>query len=156
MSRSLSTAAKQAIFAQQTNETFLMLLTISHTDITTIRAVNNQEDITSNGDLYQAFPFRFTLPSEDEDILPQVTLQIDNVSKLLVAGVRSVASKLNVQLDVILADTPDTIEMGPLSFKMIQVNYDADLLTGTCNFHDILNQPYPAGSYVPPDYPGLF
>ena len=156
MSRVLSTAAVRGMFAQQTAEVYLMLLTISGDDIATIRVVNNYKDITSNGNLFQAFPFKFNLPGETAETLPIVSLQIDNVSKLLVEGVRSTSKPPNVSLDVILASSPDTIEVGPMSFTMIKVNYNADVLTGTCNFHEILNQPYPAGTYTPASYPGLF
>lgn len=157
MSRVLSTAAKQAIFAQQTHEVFLMILTIEHDDLGgPIRVVNNRDNITSGGDVYTAYPFAFALPDEDEETLSQVELVITNVDRLLVDSVRSIATPLTVTLEVILADTPDTIEAGPFIMSMSEVRYDALKLSGTCNFQDLLNEPYPEGSYTPSTYPGLF
>ena len=157
MSRTLSTAARQAIFAPETSKVFLMLLTINHSDMAgPVRVVNNYENITSNGNLFTAYPFLFRLPSEDEDTLAQVELQITNIDRLLVDSVRSISSPFTVTLDIALSDTPDTIEAGPFAMNMREVKYDAMKLTGTCNFQDILNEAYPAGSYTPADYPGLF
>jgi hypothetical protein len=157
MARTISNAAKQAIFAQQTSKVFLSILTIDHSQLAQpIRVVNNRDNITSGGDLYQGYPFAFSLPDEDEETLSKVELTITNVDRLLVESVRSIATPLSVVLEVILADTPDTIEVGPITFSMSQVQYDALKLTGTCNFQDLLNEPYPEGSYTPSNYPGLF
>ncbi len=61
----LSDALKQAAFLQDTDEVFLALLTIAHADISpSIRVVNNTENITSNGNLFTAFPFDIQLPDE--------------------------------------------------------------------------------------------
>ena len=157
MSRTLSAAARQAMFAQETDKVFLMILEIDHDDmVTPIRVVNNYENITSNGDVYTAYPFLFSLPDEFEDQLTQVDLVITNVNRLLVDNVRSFSSPLTVTMNVILSDSPDTIEAGPFIMSMREVKYDALKLTGTCSFQDILNESYPEGSYTPADYPGLF
>ena len=157
MSRSLSTTAKQAIFAQETSEVFLMLLTINHSDLgSPIYVVSNTEDVLSNGNTFLGYPFYFELPGEDAESLSQVNLTITNVDKLLVAGVRSIATPLDVKLQVVLASDPTVIEAGDFDMKMRDVRYDAFTLTGRCNFNDLLNEPYPAGTYTPADYPGLF
>ena len=157
MARSLSTTAKQAIFSQETNEVFLMIIEIDHNDLASpIRVVNNWENITSNGNTYTAYPFQFALPGEDGESMEQVQLTISNVDKLLVEGVRSISSPLDLTLNVILASDPDTIEAGPFNMKIRNVEYNAETLTGTCIFNDLLNEPYPAGTYTPADYPGLF
>jgi hypothetical protein len=96
------------------------------------------------------------LPGEDAETLTQVNLVITNVDKLLVDGVRSIATPLDVKLQVVLASDPNTIEAGDFDMKLRDVNYDAMTLTGRCNFNDLLNEPYPAGTYTPADYLGLF
>ncbi len=157
MVRSLSTTAKQAIFAQETDEVFLMLLTINHSDLAApVYVANNTENIVSNGNTFLGYPFRFELPGEDSESLSTVNLVITNVDKLLVEGVRAIGTPLDVKLQVVLASDPDTVEAGDFDMKMRGVNYDALLLTGRCNFNDLLNEPYPSGTYTPADYPGLF
>lgn len=157
MSRTLSAAAKEAMFSQETNKVFLMLLTLEHDDFAgPIRVVNNYDNVTSGGDVYTAYPFLFSLPDEFEDSLSQVDLIITNVDRLLVDEVRSISSPITVTLEIALSDSPDTIEAGPFVMKMREVKYDASRLTGQCSFQDILNEAYPEGSYTPADYPGLF
>jgi hypothetical protein len=134
-----------------------MLLTINHSDLgSPIYVVNNTEDVVSNGNTFLGYPFYFELPGEDAESLSQVTLTITNVDKLLVAGVRSIATPLDVKLQVVLASDPNTIEAGDFDMKVRDVTYDALTLSGRCNFNDLLNEPYPAGTYTPADYPGLF
>lgn len=157
MSRALSVAARQAIFAQQTSSVFLMLLTFDNAEMPSpLRVVNNYENITSNGNEFIAYPFAFTLPDEETETLAQVELTISNVNRLLVESVRSIGTPLTTTLELVMAESPDTIEAGPFPMTLREVKYDALKLNGTCNFHDLLNQAYPAGTYIPSDYPGLF
>ncbi|MBU0598807.1 DUF1833 domain-containing protein [Patescibacteria group bacterium] len=157
MSRNLSLTARQAIFAQETAEVFLLLLTIDHDDLdAAIRVVNNAENITSNSLEYQAFPFEMNLPDDTEDALSQVTLTICNVDRQIVQAVRSISSPPTVTLNVILASDPDTVEAGPFEFTMKSADYDALTVTGSLAAEDILNEPFPADRYTPNLFPGLF
>lgn len=156
MSRSLSTTFKQAIFAQETSEVFLVLLTLSHNDFAaTIRVVNNYANITSNGNTFTAYPFEIDLPGEDDEALSKVELMITNVDKLLVDEIRAISTPVDLTMEIALASSPDTIE-ATFAMKVRSVEYDANLLVATCNFEDILNEGYPAETYTPFKNPGLF
>lgn len=156
MSRSLSTTAKQAIFAQSTSEVFVTLLTLSHTDFAqTIRVAGNWEDVVSNGNTFTAYPFEIDLPGEDDEALSKVDLLITNVDKLIVDEVRSIASPIDLTLEIVLASDPDTIEAS-FAMKVRHIEGDAHILKATCNFEDLLNEAFPAHTYTPIDYPALF
>lgn len=160
MSRNVSATFVQSVNAQETNQVFLVLLLIDHSSLTEpIRIVNNFEDISSNGATYIGCPFAITFPSDLEDQLPAVTLSIDNVDRQIVAAVRNIDptdGPATSEISVVLASSPDTIEVGPMSLTLREVSYDAALVTGTMQPEDILNEPYPGDIFSPGFYPGLF
>lgn len=63
---------------------------------------------------------------------------------------------MTVDLSVVLASSPSTIEAGPYRFTLRDVMYDAAIVEGTMRFEDVLNEPYPADSFTPARFPGLF
>ena len=157
MSRALSQAAKQAVNAQETDEVFLLLLTLDHADLAQpIRVVNNTENVVSRGDTYVAYPFEIALPDEDPESVARVTLRIDNVDRQIVQSLRAIQAPLSVALEVVMASAPDTVEAGPFNMTLVAAEYDALTITGELAFEDVLNEPFPGASYIPSEYPGLF
>jgi hypothetical protein len=156
MSRSLSTVAKRAAFASQTEQVFLLLLTITHPTMPAIRVVNNTETIVSNGETFVAFPFEINLPDMHEDRQPYMQLRISNVDRQIVQAIRTLTSPPLVRVDVVVASQPDTIEATFPDFSLRSVDYDALMVEGRLTLDDILSEPYPSGSMNPQDFPGLF
>jgi hypothetical protein len=153
----LSPAALSAVLAQETDKAFLPLLTIDHPDLADpIRVVCDGQQCVSNGDTYLAFPFNIDFPPADPDSPPQVRLVIDNVDQKIIVGLRTLSSAPTVTLQVVMSDTPDTIEAGPFEMTLRQAVYDSLTIEGTLNFEDILNEAYPGDSYTPANFPGLF
>lgn len=156
MSRSLSAAAKAAIHGAETAEVFLTLLTISGTGMSTLRFVNNTQDVTSNGDVYSAYPFAITLQDERDDQPPEVTLVIDNITRAITDAIRSLAAAPSVSIQVVLASTPNTVEVGPIVTTLRAIRYTHDTVMGTLGIERVLVEPYPGGTFNPRDFPALF
>lgn len=156
MSRSLSTAAKAAIHAGQTDEALLFLVAISHASITTLRFVNNTEDVVSGGDTYSAYPFAVTLQDERDDQPPEVVLGIDNVTRAITDAIRALTSAPTVTLSVVLASSPSTIEAGPIVTTLRDATYDHLQVMGTLGIEQVLVEPYPGGTFDPRNFPALF
>lgn len=151
-----TTAALRAAFRQETDEVFLIILDIDHPALADpIRVVNNSENIVSNGNTYVAFPFEIRLPDEAED-QPRVTLTIDNVDRVIVDTIRSLTTAPTVSISVILASSPNDIEVGPFVMTLREVTYDVMTVQGELTFDDVLNEPFPGDSFIPAHYPGLF
>jgi hypothetical protein len=158
VARSLSSVARAAIFAQQTGEVFVLLLELDHANFTAIiRVCSDNLPVVAGGYTYSPFPFEITLPDESEETPPRVTLKIDNVDRRIVQEVRKVTGNpITVRLRVVLASSPDTIEAGPFEFSLRDVEYDAKVITGTLMFEDLLNESFPADSFTPARFKGLF
>ena len=155
--RSLSSAAKAAIYAQETGEEFIILLTIDHTDLSApIRVAGARTDVVSRGDTYLAFPFQIDLPQERDDEPPRVNLVIDNVDRQIVTAVRTMSSAPTVTMEVILASAPDTVEAGSFEFTLKRVRYDRLVVSGEVSYEDILDEQFPGGRFVPANFPALF
>jgi hypothetical protein len=157
LSRPLSLAAKQSLFAQETDVVWLVLLTIEHSDwATPIRIVNNYEDITSRGNLFLGCPFMVDFPEDSEDRPPQVSLQIDNVDRSIMLELRALESNPTITLELITSANYDTVEIGPMEFSVKTVEYDALKITGSLSYEPVLYESYPSGRFTPGDWPGLF
>jgi hypothetical protein len=152
-----SSAFIEAVVSQNTSEVFLFLLTLSHPDLETpIRVVNNTENISSNERLYTAFPFNLVLPQDDGESLPQVVISLSNVTLEFIDQIRGLTGALDVRLDVVLASSPNTIEMSIDGMKTSIINYDAQNIQATCQIEDVLNMSFPSEIYLPSNFPGLF
>ena len=157
MTRSVSTTFKQAVAAQETGEAFLVLLTISHADLAApIRVSSDAVNTTSRGETYVAFPFDLSLPDDNQSSAPRARLTIDNVDRQIVEAIRQIQSPPTVQLVVVLSSDPDTVEAEFPAFKLRSVEVDILTVRGDLTIELFEDEPYPAGSFVPSAFPGLF
>lgn len=157
MSRATSNALKAAVAGQETGEVFLFLLEIDHDNLVTpIRVCNNMEDITSNGELFVAYPFELALPSDSNDESPKTRLSIDNIDRSLMATIRSITSAPTVRIMAVLASTPDTLEVDLPGFSLVNISADAMAISGDLSIEDFTTEPFPGDRFLPSSTPGLF
>lgn len=158
MSRTLSSAAKQAVFAQSAAEVFLLLVTITHATLPTpIRVVNDMQDCVSRGNTFTALPFGFVLPGEREDQIPASRLWVDNVDREIVQAVRNATGAApQVLAEIVLASQPDTLEAAFDGFSLKNALYDHLTVSGDLSMEDVLNEAYPEGTFTPNLYKSLF
>jgi hypothetical protein len=155
--RDISTNAKAALYAPQTREVFLHLLTFNHADMgTPIRLVDNLTNITSRGNVYTAFPFRALLPGDGGGELPTIEILVDNVSRLLISTVRSIATPADVTVEVIVASDPDVVEAGPFVMQLVNIQYNFEEIRLTLASEQLMIEPYPGRLFTPGDFPMLF
>ena len=97
-----------------------------------------------------------TLPDDDDEKPPTVTLSITAVDRQVVSAVRGIDGDMTVTIEVVLASSPDTVEAGPFDFTLRGVTYDAMTIQGTLAYEDVLNEPFPGDSFTPSRFPGVF
>ena len=104
----LSAELRRQLFKQESEVPFLMLITVTHPSFgSTIRFVQNTEDIVSRGNTFLAFPVKITLSNDDGEREREVSIVFDNVSLALVEGLRSIHTPPDVTIEMILANDPD-------------------------------------------------
>ncbi len=152
--------------AQTTGEAWLTLLELDHATFSEpIRVTDNKVGVVSNGNAYIAWPFELKLPDDDAAERPVARLRIDNVGEFDVDGekrtivdiIRACVGAPTVAISIVLASDHDQVEAGPMDFTLRDVRAPDELvIEGDLYLEDVLNEPFPADSFVPSQYPGLF
>lgn len=157
MPNNLSPELLSQLFAQQSDDPFLTLVTLSHPDFASdIRLVNNTVNITSNGLLFQAFPMRIVLPRDDGESAREVAIEFDNVALELIDDIRSVTDFINVKLEMVLASIPDAVQISYDELKIHSINYSKSRISARLILDSFLNTEISSEKYTPTNYPGLF
>ena len=157
MSRSVSAALNAAILEQSSDKVLLTLLEISHADLAaTIRLVNNHTQITHDEETYLPYFFTLALPKEDNGKLHSVNIIMDNVNRSIVTAMRSISSAATITIKVVLADSPDTVEIQLSDMILRNVTYDASVVSGELIFEERINYQIPGLLFTPNNFPGIY
>lgn len=164
--RELSNNAKQAAFAQETHEAFIVLLTVSHdswtddvrvsSDPTQVLPVAGVRGTISNGDEYVFAPFNVNLPAQDDSGVARASISVENVSRVLMQKIREATSAVSITIQIVLASDPDTVEVSVQDFRLERVSYDAFNITGEISVEYFDLEPFPAQRFVPSKFPAIF
>lgn len=164
--RPLSNTAKAAIYAQNTDECFITLVTIDHDNFTApVRVASDPFEVlpdagvrgvVSRGEEYIFLPFTIELPAQDDTGVARARISVDNISREIVAAVRSATSALSITIEVVLASDVDTPELTVSDFRLDRVTYDALTVSGDISVEYFDLEPFPARRFTPSDFPGLF
>lgn len=147
---SLSQDGLQAALAQWTDQTFLECLTISHTSISDILLVNDKQDLVRTAGTFVAFPFRSRLHTRAEDRIPEAELVCDNVDQRIIQNLRGLAEGATLTYEVVLADSPNTVEQGPFDFEIKDFMASIHTVALRVGFAmDFLNERWPAHWFAP-------
>lgn len=153
----VSVTTRGDMFASEADEGLLVLLTIDHDDLAEpIRVVANNENVTSNGNEFIAYPFEIILPTSSPDAPPRAQLTIDNVTREIAQTIRQISSAPTVLIEVVRTDDFDSIEFSFPQLNLKNVRWDAGQVSGDLVSEDLQLEPYPADTFVPSNFPGLF
>lgn len=154
--RTLSPQAVLSTTAAETDEVWLALVTIDHPSLPApIRLANNIEDVTSRGETFIACAFNLLLPGEDPESQVVARLQIGNVDRQIVIALRGLTSPPVFTIEVILASSPDYVELSLPDLVLRSASYDAEKVTGELVFESIYVEPI-AVTMTPARFPGMF
>lgn len=157
MPRNLSAGAKAALFANESGQAAIQLITISHALLAVpIRLARNTENIISNGNTFVPFAFDITPPAEEEDRLTGSKLAIDNTDRTILTALGGLDSAPTVTLEVVASDTPDEHLGGPWDFTWRVTTYNPRTIVGDLQFEDLLNAVYPKDAFTPSYFDGMF
>lgn len=169
MSRSFSSSALRALYAEETGDYPILLITVSDPSLSTPvrvssdstqRVEETDQDIiygtVSRGQTFYYIPFNIKLPSDEHDAAPKATISIDNVSKELIPVIRGLTQPPTVTMELVMASDPDTVEADFPEFVLTAINYDQLTISGDLTVDMLVSEPFPAGKFNPSQFPGLF
>lgn len=165
--RTLSLNLRNALFAQQSGEVPVFLLTITHPNLADpiLLSTDPTERLTtsplvygttSRGDQYLDVGMNVTLPDEKDKSPPAAKLVISNVDRSIIPLIRSVTSPASVKIELVLASDPDTVEQEWPALEITAADWNAPDISFDLTMESMVTLPYPAGSFNPAAFPGLF
>lgn len=153
----LSATAIHAAFAEHSQVAWYILLDIAHPDLTsTLRFVNCQSDVVSNGNTYYSFPFEVVLPDSDGENPQKAMLRIDNISRDVYAAIWALNPSPTITISVVLSSQPDVVEFQTGRLYVGQVVADEMVLEGELTPLQYNREKWPAGVVNPARFPGLW
>jgi hypothetical protein len=156
VSNQLTDELKAQLFAQESDDPFLCLVTLTHSSFSTIRLVNNSVDILSNGFTFTAFPMKIRMPVDDGETARDFQIDFDNASLALITSLRSVTGDIAVKIDMILASMPDIIQLSFEDLIVRTITYTATKVSARIVMDSFLSVEITSERYTPSIYPGLF
>jgi hypothetical protein len=119
---------KRSVFAQEVNDDYIPLLTISWNDPVvgsgTLRFARSPVQVTSRGDTFDPWAFDLEMGVQSEKELPKVRLSMDNVDRQIVAQMETLNVPATVLVEIVLDSDHDTVE-GSVSGTVRFINYNA-------------------------------
>lgn len=158
MPRGYSPGLVQELHATVSADPPLVLLEIDHPDLVTpVRVVNDTQDITSNGGLYQALGFSIHIPDEEDGKLPEATLAIDNIGRELMTWLDSSAggAGATARLMQVRRSAPDVVEYD-ITMDLTTLRATSAVVSGHLGYDNLLDRPAVLVRYDTHRAPGLF
>ena len=169
----MSQAAIAALFSPDAQSTLITLLTIyDPNDDTTVllRIADNYtqrlSDASTDADIsygiisrstnFYFLPMEVTLPSEEANTAPRCSIVLTDVTKQVVPIIRQISGPPRVKIELVLNSSPDTVEVSFDKFYLSSISYNANQVTAELSMIDFAVEPFPAYSFTPKYFPGLF
>jgi Domain of unknown function (DUF1833) len=148
VTRNLSAGLKRQLFTPYRDEDVRFLITADHASFDDpFRFVSGTpyefETLTSNGEVFQCFPFSITLLSDD-DSEPTATLRIQNVDDRIGSILLALPDEaLSVTIQVVMTSTPDVIEYEATGLELVDVEVNAMVVSGKLTMRGAGTEPCP-------------
>ena len=154
--RNLSPNFLAAIYAQETDQVFLSLCRLSHPDWDEdLRLVADWQDVTHQGETYQAFAFQVALPDDEDAGIPVARWVADGVNREIVQQLRGITGAIQAEIKWVLASQPDTVE-AEIAGEIASVDYDGRTVSGALTVEPVLEEQFGYKMLTPKTAPALF
>ena len=167
----LSQAIREAYAAAPANLVIYHTLEINHPAFATpIRVVRDYADLTcileesapvdaGASVTFARFAFDFVRPEVSTTGVPQMTIEIDNVDRSIVASLEQAISTPDlvtvIYREYISSDLSGPQNDPPLYMNMLSVTADVFRVKATCGFPNLVNHRFPTTAYTATVFPGL-
>lgn len=158
MPRTPPAGARTVIEAWKSGDTEIVLIEINHEVMEEVLYVaNNNEDITSNGQVYIGFPFKIELPSET-DGPPVGKIGIQNVDTELGKDILAMRGldPASMRMKVVLASDPDSVWLDYKNFSLRNVTGNAIQITADIDKRESGREDWPARRATQDRFPNLY
>jgi hypothetical protein len=167
----MSPTAIRAVFSPDSDNDLITLLTVYNplneseviarlADGFTGRISETDDEVmygvVSNGFSYTFIPMQISLPSEDEAQAPRCSIVLNDVTRYITPIIRTITAPPRIKLELVLAKTPNVIEVSFSDFYINNFSYNAQAVTADLAMIDYEREPFPMHSFTPRYFPGMF
>lgn len=162
---------RRAAYDPETGRFPIALITISHADLADdilistdptqrITELTTDTEVVygtiSRGKTFIFCPVRLKLPDDTPEGPGEMQIEIDNVHQQYTETIREIHSPPTFNVELVLDDDPDTVEAQWPEYELRHVQYNESTITGTLKMESFTAEPFPAGSFTPAYFAGLF
>ena len=167
----LSQAIKEAYASAPSGVIIYHTLELRHPAFTSpIRVVRDYVDLTATLEatapveagaavLFVRFAFEFTKPEVSAQGVPQITIEMDNVDRAIVANVEAALTTTDLvqctYREYISTDLSGPQNNPPLHMTIMSISADVFRVKATAGFPDLMNRRFPSTAYDAEVFPGL-
>lgn len=167
----LSQALKEAYASAPANVVIYHTLELNHPAFTTpIRVVRDFVPLTATLEstasanageavTFAAFAFELTKPAVNPNSVPQITIEIDNVDRSIVANIEAALTTTDLVTvtyrEFLSTDLSAPQNNPPLTLTVMSVSATVFKITATAGFPTMQNKRFPTTEYDATTYPGL-
>ena len=145
------------LFAQESNDPFLMLVTLNHSSMPSpLYFCTNSVNVISRGITFIPFPMSIVLAPDDGESNREVQMTFDNVSREIIDELRSVTDPISVTIEMVLASNPDYVQIVLEDLKIKNISYDRQRISAKLYLDTFLNVGMTSEDYTPQNFRGLF
>lgn len=157
MARDVSAPTRRDINSTSGTKT-LELIRINHVDLpASLAFVNDNENVTSNGELFTAIHFNLEPPDDLAQGLPKARLSVDNVGREITDWLDASTGGRGATVDILYVSraTPDVVEYAT-TLELAGVSQSPVTISGDLGYKNLLALPAVAMQYRPDTAPGVF
>jgi len=166
----MSPAAIRAMFSPDSDSTLITLLTI-YDPVTGdpvarladnfVTRISEDEDnvmygVVSRAQDFYFLPMEITLPAEEDNTAPNVTVTLRDVTRYIIPVIRELSDPPKVLMELVLNSSPDYVEASFAGFYITNITYTVDTVTFSLDMINYSKEPFPCYSFTPAYFPGLF
>jgi hypothetical protein len=155
------------MFSQETEEIPVLLLTITHPDLSTVWRLSSDNAVLldseemlygtqSRGEDFYFFPMSISLPEEGEDASNVIQITLDNVTREITPLLQSTITPAKITIEVVLASAPDDVEIEFPDFELASADVDAGSAVLSLTVDTMASEPFPADNFTPAAFGGLW
>jgi hypothetical protein len=163
----LSLTLRKAIFAEESDEMAIVLVTIDHPDWDKTQRLSSHpterldtDPLTygtvSNGENYYFALMSALLPDKNIDAPPTTSLIFENVTTDLVSLIKETDTGATVSMALVLASSPDSIEEYYSGLEVTSATATEDKITVEIGRVPVITEPSPCDHFTASRFPGLF
>lgn len=133
-----------------------ILIKITHDELSeSILLTDNNQPLTFEGEIYKPATFMFTFPEQSTDSVGLAKLSMGSVDLQLINIVRNLTTPLQIRVVAEYYEDGNFSLLDGLNFELINVGWDALVLSGDLSFKSLLDMDFPSGEFSSLTTPGV-